>query len=71
MTNTVCTATLNDRYIFKAGSLAKIKGTAGRIANKNHRMRSGRNGPSFGNDLKIHTMVAEFAVKLYNTSSNK
>ncbi len=38
MTNIVYTATLNDRHIFKAGSLAKIKGTASRIANKNHHM---------------------------------
>ena len=37
MENIVYTATLNDRHIFKAGSLAKIKSTASRIANRNFR----------------------------------
>ncbi len=37
MENIIYTATLNDRHIFKAGSLAKIKSTASRIANRNFR----------------------------------
>ena len=37
MNNIVYTATLTDRHIFKAGSLAKIKSTASRIANRNFR----------------------------------
>ncbi|MBQ2040562.1 MAG: hypothetical protein II482_00280 [Lachnospiraceae bacterium] len=37
MENIVYTATLNDRHIFRAGSLAKIKSTASRIANRNFR----------------------------------
>ncbi len=37
MKDIVYTATLNDRHVFKAGSLAKIKSTASRIANRNFR----------------------------------
>ena len=38
MKNIIYTATLNDRHIFKAASLAKIKSTASRIANRNFRV---------------------------------
>lgn len=37
MQNIIYTATLNDHHIFKAGSLAGIKSTASRIANRSFR----------------------------------